>query len=377
MTAPCDKKTSLDGKKFFPSVPAAGGKRSENKSFSSHRVVSSDNLKTEFLKKEHPPQHSQEEPVEIHRKRTLTQGTSFLPRKETGKIDCDSLEDLSAEENSVSNLFDQIDEEAEEDRVQAERIKTRIWAALDEEFSAAGYSLNEENEEEDLTKDENNNNSNQSPKSALSNSYELKLSGAVENYVKERELKQNRIMHQGYLMKFGGKMRTKDWNRRWFVLDDKELAYYKKPGDQTSAGTINLDKISKVFGVDDKIRRNCFEIVTKDRNFVACADTKREMEQWMTILFVATNKINNNKPWPSGDLNIIIKFGDISKEIKINAASTYEVAKANILSQINSNVVIANVELYSIRLAWWLSDICNRFKISIGCLEELELRVVE
>lgn len=47
--------------------------------------------------------------------------------------------------------------------------------------------------------------------------------------------------HQGYLTKEGGK--HKSWRKRWFILTDNCLYYFKSPSDKEPLGIIPLENL--------------------------------------------------------------------------------------------------------------------------------------
>ncbi|CAH1262661.1 PLEKHH1 [Branchiostoma lanceolatum] len=85
----------------------------------------------------------------------------------------------------------------------------------------------------------------------------------------------------GYLTKLGG--RLKCWKRRWFVLRNGELSYYKSPSDvhRKPQGRIELDGLCKIARTEG----NCtFEIVTEKKTYYLTADSTSAMEEWIRVL---------------------------------------------------------------------------------------------
>ena len=56
----------------------------------------------------------------------------------------------------------------------------------------------------------------------------------------------NPCTRKGWLHKKGGKLGTKGWDKRWFVLVDDKLSYFKNPGDAKPKGVIEIRDISEV-----------------------------------------------------------------------------------------------------------------------------------
>jgi len=148
--------------------------------------------------------------------------------KKKKEIDWGALDD-EEEEEPVGSVGGSSIEEI------SQQMKKRLWAALDEEFAEAdwkGFNVGEESDEEDSSHNlpSGTTSSSSSSSSDVLSKYNTVLSKAVNDYVKAREQKEKNVIHQGFLTKLGGKKRTKGWQRRWFVLTDTMLNYFKKPG---------------------------------------------------------------------------------------------------------------------------------------------------
>ncbi|XP_053608641.1 uncharacterized protein CG43867 isoform X3 [Plodia interpunctella] len=85
----------------------------------------------------------------------------------------------------------------------------------------------------------------------------------------------------GHLAKLGGKLKT--WRKRWFVLKNGTLSYWKSQSDvsRKPAGQLAL-------GEACKISRNegaaTFEIYTGTRTYYLTADSQATMEDWIRVL---------------------------------------------------------------------------------------------
>lgn len=69
---------------------------------------------------------------------------------------------------------------------------------------------------------------------------------------------------KGYLVKQGGKIRT--WKRRYFVLSDHQLLYFRKPTDQAPLGIIPLENL--VVDREEKVVKNGFRLSSSDGDVV-------------------------------------------------------------------------------------------------------------
>uniref|UniRef100_A0A7N6ARU4 Pleckstrin homology domain containing, family H (with MyTH4 domain) member 2 n=1 Tax=Anabas testudineus TaxID=64144 RepID=A0A7N6ARU4_ANATE len=86
----------------------------------------------------------------------------------------------------------------------------------------------------------------------------------------------------GYLLKM---VRTwkKTWKRRWFVLKDGELLYYKSPSDviRKPQGQIEVNATSSIARGDGK---QVLQIVTGKRVYYLKADSPNLLEEWLQVL---------------------------------------------------------------------------------------------
>ncbi|XP_048526444.1 uncharacterized protein CG43867 isoform X5 [Dendroctonus ponderosae] len=85
----------------------------------------------------------------------------------------------------------------------------------------------------------------------------------------------------GSLAKLGGKLKT--WRKKWFVLKNGVLTYYKSQSDinRKPQGQIMLDEICKITRAEGS---NTFEIDTGKKTYYLTADTITAMEDWVRIL---------------------------------------------------------------------------------------------
>lgn len=106
--------------------------------------------------------------------------------------------------------------------------------------------------------------------------------------------------HCGWLTKKGEHFST--WRKRWFVLKDKKLAWFKT-NDVTAAskprGLIHLDKVGSVCGAtrSDAGRANAVELIgSLDAERAGCkflvADSERECDAWCAAIDAAINCVS-------------------------------------------------------------------------------------
>ncbi|XP_032882543.1 pleckstrin homology domain-containing family H member 1 [Amblyraja radiata] len=85
----------------------------------------------------------------------------------------------------------------------------------------------------------------------------------------------------GYLLKMGGQVRT--WKRRWFMLRNSEILYYKSPSDviRKPQGRIELSSSCRVVRGEGA---QTFQLVTESRTYFLTADSPNILEEWIRVL---------------------------------------------------------------------------------------------
>lgn len=92
------------------------------------------------------------------------------------------------------------------------------------------------------------------------------------------------IVRSGYCVKQGNV--RKSWKRRYFILDDQTVSYYKSEMDKEPLRSIRLKDVLKVNEClvksgDLLCRDNLFEIITSTRTFYIQTDTPEDMKGWI------------------------------------------------------------------------------------------------
>eukprot|EP01114_Cavostelium_apophysatum_P023666 TRINITY_DN898_c0_g1_i1.p1 TRINITY_DN898_c0_g1~~TRINITY_DN898_c0_g1_i1.p1 ORF type:complete len:439 (-),score=184.56 TRINITY_DN898_c0_g1_i1:98-1414(-) len=85
----------------------------------------------------------------------------------------------------------------------------------------------------------------------------------------------------GFLVKEGGSIKT--WKKRYFILKNSELAYYKNKGEE-EIDKIPLATVTCIQASDKRKKPNCFEVVTPNRIYAFSADTEQERKEWLDAL---------------------------------------------------------------------------------------------
>jgi serine/threonine protein kinase len=90
------------------------------------------------------------------------------------------------------------------------------------------------------------------------------------------------VTMQGWLSKEGGSI--KSWKRRFFVLKDGNIIYYKQEGDKEALGSISITSSVNIKAAERKGKKNYFEIITSSKVFCLCADKPEERDAWVAAL---------------------------------------------------------------------------------------------
>ncbi|XP_076435509.1 diacylglycerol kinase delta-like isoform X2 [Babylonia areolata] len=101
-----------------------------------------------------------------------------------------------------------------------------------------------------------------------------------------REIKTSVCLREGFLMKHASSLQR--WKRRYFKLKGRRL-YYAKDTKSSLFNDIDLSNLS-VAECSTKNINHSFQVITPSRNLVLCADSRREMEEWINALKMAANK---------------------------------------------------------------------------------------
>ena len=93
-------------------------------------------------------------------------------------------------------------------------------------------------------------------------------------------MEEKNISKEGYLYKQGGLMKT--WKKRYFVLKNNALIYYKQKGDANHVGIIYLSAFCSVVDAQKKVgKANSFELRTKERDYYFYTELERyDFEEW-------------------------------------------------------------------------------------------------
>ncbi|XP_073685099.1 pleckstrin homology domain-containing family A member 1 isoform X3 [Garra rufa] len=104
-------------------------------------------------------------------------------------------------------------------------------------------------------------------------------------YYLSRSNQDQSVIKAGYCVKQGAVMRN--WKRRYFILDDNALSYFKSDMEREPLRVIPLKEVNKVQECkqsDLMMRDNLFELVTTSRTFYIQSDSPEEMHGWIKAI---------------------------------------------------------------------------------------------
>uniref|UniRef100_G3PBE4 Pleckstrin homology domain containing, family H (with MyTH4 domain) member 1 n=1 Tax=Gasterosteus aculeatus aculeatus TaxID=481459 RepID=G3PBE4_GASAC len=85
----------------------------------------------------------------------------------------------------------------------------------------------------------------------------------------------------GYLLKMGSQVKA--WKRRWFILRNGEILYYKSPSDviRKPQGQIQLNSSCRIVRGEGA---QTFQLITEKKTFYLTADSPNILEEWIRVL---------------------------------------------------------------------------------------------
>jgi len=101
------------------------------------------------------------------------------------------------------------------------------------------------------------------------------------------------VTKEGYLLKEGGKIKPLQsylLTRRWFVLRESTLAYYKDDKDDKPLGLISLKECKTMLATEKSKKPYSFEISTPGRVYMCTAISDEEMWSWINVITAAIEK---------------------------------------------------------------------------------------
>ncbi|XP_041124331.1 pleckstrin homology domain-containing family A member 1-like isoform X1 [Polyodon spathula] len=113
----------------------------------------------------------------------------------------------------------------------------------------------------------------------------LKRSLSQLPYFMGKAAQDQTVVKAGYCVKQGAVM--KNWKRRYFLLDENSVSYFKSELDKEPLRTIPLKEVHKVQECkqsDIMMRDNLFKVVTTSRTFFVQTDSPEDMHSWIKAI---------------------------------------------------------------------------------------------
>ncbi|XP_026825796.1 uncharacterized protein CG43867 isoform X2 [Ooceraea biroi] len=119
------------------------------------------------------------------------------------------------------------------------------------------------------------------PDALSSTSLESSMPSLLMRVSGESPKRQESLEKTGHLAKLGGKLKT--WRKRWFVLKNGVLTYWKSQNDvnRKPQGQIILDEVCRINRAEGAAT---FEIATGKKTYYLTADCIATMEDWIKVL---------------------------------------------------------------------------------------------
>ncbi|XP_066603516.1 uncharacterized protein CG43867 isoform X5 [Prorops nasuta] len=119
------------------------------------------------------------------------------------------------------------------------------------------------------------------PDALSSTSLESSMPSLLMRVSGESPKRQESLEKTGHLAKLGGKLKT--WRKRWFVLKNGVLTYWKSQNDvnRKPQGQITLDEVCRINRAEGAAT---FEIATGKKTYYLTADCIATMEDWIRVL---------------------------------------------------------------------------------------------
>ncbi|XP_009632476.2 pleckstrin homology domain-containing family H member 1 [Egretta garzetta] len=89
------------------------------------------------------------------------------------------------------------------------------------------------------------------------------------------------VEKSGYLLKMGSQVKM--WKRRWFVLRNRQIMYYKSPSDviRKPQGQMELNSSCQIVRGEGS---QTFQLMTENRTYFLTADSPNILEEWIHVL---------------------------------------------------------------------------------------------
>ncbi|XP_062432688.1 pleckstrin homology domain-containing family H member 1 [Rhea pennata] len=109
----------------------------------------------------------------------------------------------------------------------------------------------------------------------------------------------------GYLLKMGNQVKM--WKRRWFVLRNRQIMYYKSPSDviRKPQGQMELNSSCQIVRGEGS---QTFQLMTEKRTYFLTADSPNILEEWIHVLqSILRVRVTSPVGVPRSDAKPIVK----------------------------------------------------------------------
>jgi len=139
----------------------------------------------------------------------------------------------------------------------------------------------------------------------------------------------------GWLVKEGGSIKT--WKKRYFVLKNGDLSYYKNPGEE-ALGTISLAEATSGIEISDSKKKSyCFQIVTPNRTYLLSAESDDERKGWLDALNEAREQVHGRGGEKVSvndfDLLTLVGKGSFGKVMQVRKKDTGKIYAMKVLDK--------------------------------------------
>ncbi|KAG8008863.1 Pleckstrin-like proteiny domain-containing family A member 1 [Nibea albiflora] len=153
-------------------------------------------------------------------------------------------------------------------------------------------------------------------------------------YFLSRGAQDQAVIKAGYCVKQGAVM--KNWKRRYFMLDENAVSYFKSDLEREALKVIPLKEVHKVQECKQSelmMRDNLFEMVTSSRTFYIQADSPEDMHSWIKAISGAivaqrgpgrsanTERSDHSSPSPTSSSTFYYPFDEEHSQSSSGTAS--------------------------------------------------------
>ncbi|KAK9465311.1 hypothetical protein V1512DRAFT_277482 [Lipomyces arxii] len=117
------------------------------------------------------------------------------------------------------------------------------------------------------------------------------------NFIKElAQLKRDSVLKSGYLLRLV--KRYNQWRRKWVVLREGSICFYKTDDEYKPLKIIPLDHLIDVMEIDpvSKSKQYCMQLIMSEKRLRLCAETEEDLTAWLVEIKAAMVRLHKSKP---------------------------------------------------------------------------------